>query len=67
MPIHRRPPAGRRPVVDEWGIYDPEQAGLSAVLNRLRERYREPAQSETPPNHEPHEGRANDHAPRRRS
>jgi hypothetical protein len=24
-----------RPVHDEWGFYDPEQAGLEAVLRRL--------------------------------
>jgi hypothetical protein len=24
-----------RPVQDEWGIYDPEQAGLEAVMRRL--------------------------------
>jgi hypothetical protein len=24
-----------RPVQDEWGIYDPEQAGFEAVLRRL--------------------------------
>jgi len=30
---HQRPP-----VVDEWGIYDPEQAGLAAVLQRLEAR-----------------------------
>jgi len=29
-----RPPA-TRPVCDEWGFYDPEQAGFEAVLRRL--------------------------------
>ena len=24
-----------RPVQDEWGIFDPEQAGIEAVLRRL--------------------------------
>jgi hypothetical protein len=24
-----------RPVQDEWGIYDPEQAGFEAILRRL--------------------------------
>jgi hypothetical protein len=24
-----------RPAVDEWGIYDPDQAGLAAVLDRV--------------------------------
>lgn len=28
-------PADERPVQDEWGIYDPEQAGLEAVLRKL--------------------------------
>ncbi len=26
------------PVVDEWGIYDPDRAGLAAVLQRLEAR-----------------------------
>ena len=26
-----------RPVCDEWGVYDPEQAGLEAVMRRLVE------------------------------
>ena len=29
-----------RPAVDEWGIYDPEQAGLAAVIDRLDARKR---------------------------
>jgi hypothetical protein len=28
-------PSDPRPVQDEWGIYDPEQAGFEAVLRRL--------------------------------
>jgi hypothetical protein len=24
-----------RPVRDEWGVYDPEQAGLQAVIRRM--------------------------------
>ncbi len=28
-------PSAPRPVQDEWGLYDPEQAGLEAVLRRL--------------------------------
>jgi hypothetical protein len=24
-----------RPVQDEWGIYDPEQAGLKAVIRKM--------------------------------
>ncbi len=31
-PIDQRPP---RPVQDEWGVFDPEQAGLAAVLRKL--------------------------------
>jgi len=27
-----------RPAVDEWGIYDPDQAGLSAVFDRIESR-----------------------------
>jgi hypothetical protein len=26
-----------RPAQDEWGLYDPEKAGLSALFNRLDE------------------------------
>ena len=29
-----------RPAVDEWGIYDPEQAGLAAVIERMDARKR---------------------------
>ena len=28
-------PKSARPVHDEWGFYDPEQAGLEAVIRRL--------------------------------
>ena len=28
-------PSDARPVQDEWGLYDPEQAGFEAVLRRL--------------------------------
>jgi hypothetical protein len=27
--------ATSRPVCDEWGLYDPEQAGLEALVRRL--------------------------------
>lgn len=37
-------PPGDRPVQDEWGIYDPEQAGFEAVLRKLG-----PENDETPP------------------
>jgi hypothetical protein len=25
----------QRPVCDEWGVYDPEQAGFEAIVRRL--------------------------------
>jgi len=28
-------PASARPVCDEWGVYDPEQAGFEALVRRL--------------------------------
>jgi hypothetical protein len=27
--------AAERPVCDEWGLYDPEQAGFEALIRRL--------------------------------
>jgi hypothetical protein len=34
MPItNPQPPA--RPAMDEWGVYDPQQAGLAALFARL--------------------------------
>jgi hypothetical protein len=27
-----------RPAVDEWGIYDPSQAGLAALFDKLEEK-----------------------------
>ena len=30
-----RPPAIGRPAHDEWGVYDPDQAGLAALFARL--------------------------------
>jgi hypothetical protein len=35
MPISPSSNAARRPTVDEWGVYDPQQAGLVAVYTRL--------------------------------
>lgn len=29
-------PGTPRPPVDEWGVYDPQQAGLAAVLQRMK-------------------------------
>ena len=33
--IPSRPPAPARPARDEWGMYDPDQAGLTALFARL--------------------------------
>ena len=41
-------PADARPVQDEWGIYDPEQAGLEAVLRKLAPEKTEPSDVSTP-------------------
>jgi len=50
MPSHdsRGPTADRsaRPAVDEWGIYDPSQAGLAALFDRLDEKRPLPAETE---------------------
>jgi hypothetical protein len=35
-----------RPAVDEWGIYDPSQAGLSALFDRLDETPHRPGNSD---------------------
>lgn len=35
-----KPQPPKRPPVDEWGMYDPKQAGLSAVLEKVKERRR---------------------------
>ena len=32
----RNPERPVQPVQDEWGIFDPKQAGLEALLNRLK-------------------------------
>ena len=33
-------PTTDRPAVDEWGIYDPSQAGLAALFERVEEKRR---------------------------
>jgi len=38
MALPPETPAVSRPVKDEWGVYDPEQAGLAAVFARLDRR-----------------------------
>jgi hypothetical protein len=35
-------PNGDRPAVDEWGVYDPNQAGLPALFDRLDTRRKTP-------------------------
>lgn len=35
MPILPSSTAVPRPTVDEWGVYDPQQAGLAALFTRL--------------------------------
>lgn len=40
MRVYSLPKGKPRPAVDEWGIYDPDQAGLTAVLDRLEARRR---------------------------
>jgi hypothetical protein len=35
MPTTPSSAAARRPTVDEWGVYDPQQAGLAALFTRL--------------------------------
>lgn len=36
-----------RPAHDEWGVYDPEQAGLSALFARLDSKAKSKAAAET--------------------
>lgn len=38
---HGSPDPQLRPAMDEWGIYDPSQAGLEALRERLDARRRE--------------------------
>jgi len=35
VPQTPTPGSDDRPLVDEWGFYDPEQAGFEALLRRL--------------------------------
>jgi hypothetical protein len=37
-----------RPAKDEWGVYDPQQAGLAAVLARLDARDPKAAPADSP-------------------
>ena len=38
MASHDKAIAQAQPFVDEWGIYDPDQAGLAAVLEKIEAR-----------------------------
>ncbi|MEZ5283766.1 MAG: hypothetical protein R2712_02925 [Vicinamibacterales bacterium] len=38
-----------RPTVDEWGVYDPQQAGLAALHARLTDAPAPPAPNTTEP------------------
>lgn len=40
-------PLSARPARDEWGVYDPEQAGLAALFARL-DAPRKPAADDAP-------------------
>lgn len=37
-PSRTQSPREPRPAVDEWGIYDPQQAGVDAVIQLLERR-----------------------------
>ena len=45
MASHDKPTAPVSPEEDEWGFYDPEEAGLPAVLGRLDAKSSESAAS----------------------
>lgn len=38
-----------RPTVDEWGVYDPQQAGLAALFMRLASSTSSPARGASEP------------------
>jgi hypothetical protein len=40
MASHQNPGGYAQPIVDEWGIYDPDRAGLAAVFEKLDARAR---------------------------
>ena len=42
------PDTDHRPAVDEWGIYDPSQAGLEALFERVAEKRRAAADVDGP-------------------
>ncbi len=42
------PRSPAKPAMDEWGVYDPEQAGLAALFARLDEKKSAPKAEERP-------------------
>ncbi|HUK34158.1 MAG TPA: hypothetical protein VLV86_09625 [Vicinamibacterales bacterium] len=42
-----------RPLQDEWGLFDPRQAGLEALLRRIRSRAKDTDTADQPPPAEP--------------
>jgi hypothetical protein len=48
MPTTPSSTAARRPTVDEWGVYDPQQAGLAALYTRLTTPAAGPESAEPP-------------------
>ena len=42
------PRSPAKPAMDEWGVYDPEQAGLAALFARLDEKKGAPKAEERP-------------------
>lgn len=49
MPTPPTPSTPKRPTVDEWGVYDPERAGLVALYTRLSGTPRTPAGEQAKP------------------
>jgi hypothetical protein len=42
------PRSPAKPAMDEWGVYDPEQAGLAALFARLDEKKGAPKTEDRP-------------------
>ncbi|MBI3401707.1 MAG: hypothetical protein HY048_09830 [Acidobacteria bacterium] len=42
-------PAHERPAQDEWGLYDPEQAGFEALMRKLTAPHPKPVAHATTP------------------
>ncbi|MEW6322852.1 MAG: hypothetical protein AB1635_17415 [Acidobacteriota bacterium] len=47
-PSNDKHPTRPRPAVDEWGMYDPEQAGLAALFDRLDPQRHSAADADAP-------------------